>query len=257
MEMFENARNIVPTNVKKQHWTQPNFSYMDTPRPDHGVMLLMTGNIDFCSATETLSAKAGDVIFLPKNSYYEARFLTELGEIDDYLINFEADGGFEAFRRPTMLSERASFSCVDYFRQFVEGNYNSLNFDLRSRGMFYLLLSSIFSGEGTSDKNTALISKVKSLLTGNKELAIKEIAQKCCVSESGLRKIFKENTGITPVQYRINEKISRAKYLLESTDLSVDEIADSLNFFDTAYFCKVFSKHTGMPPGKYAKNKKL
>jgi two-component system response regulator YesN len=55
----------------------------------------------------------------------------------------------------------------------------------------------------------------------------------------------------------MNVRLNKAKLLLHSTDMTVDEIADSLNFYDTAYFCKIFKKQTGYSPKEYAKIKSL
>jgi AraC-like DNA-binding protein len=72
-----------------------------------------------------------------------------------------------------------------------------------------------------------------------------------------LRKIFSDQIGISPTQYRLKEKLNQAKYLLESTDMSVGEISDNLNFYDTAYFCKLFHKQMGLSPKQYRQNKML
>jgi AraC-like DNA-binding protein len=83
------------------------------------------------------------------------------------------------------------------------------------------------------------------------------VAKACAVSESGLRQLFHKQLGLSPAQYRTQIKIKRAMYLLQATNLSIREISDQLNFFDTAYFYKVFKAHTGMTPAQYAKTKSL
>ncbi len=257
-DIFNCSCNITPTKVLKQHWTQPVFSYAKNPRPNFGIMLLINGEIDFTSKDEILCAKSRNVIFLPKNCYYEARFHTELGEIDNYLINFETDSELCGYAKPTLVAEDVSFSCFELFKQFVEENYNLEKADFRSKGLFYLLMNALSEEVGNNrTKTDKVLTKAKKLLQQNDTCSIKQIARECLVSESGLRKIFKDSIGISPTQFRINEKISKAKYLLESTDMSVDEIADELHFFDTAYFCKTFSKYVGKTPGKYSRNKRL
>ena len=69
--------------------------------------------------------------------------------------------------------------------------------------------------------------------------------------------MFKEQTGITPVEYRLYAKIKKASYLLESTDMTVYEISEQLGFFDAAYFCKMFKKYKGMTPKQFSQNKKI
>lgn len=256
--MFEKACNFIPINVLKQHWTQSSFSYLKNPRPDYGIMLVLNGQIDFVSANmNTLCVKAGNIVFLPKNSYYEARFRTELGEIDNYLINFEADIDFD-YANPTLISENASFVCVDLFGQFIEEMYNVESMNFRSKGLFYLLLDSVLSTTNTTQAaHYSVVEKAKMLLKKSEDIPISQIARECSVSESGMRKIFSDKTGMSPTQFRLKEKLNKAKYLLESTDLPVGEISDKLNFYDTAYFCKLFQKQTGLSPKKYRQNKKL
>lgn len=258
MDIIKRTCNLTPVNGLKQHWTQQTFSYAKKPRPNHGIMLLVNGRIDFVSSFEMLHAKVGDVIFLPEGSYYEARFKTEQGEIDNYLINFKSDDTVSDYTKPVLVAENASFSCMDHIRKFVEENYNAKSDDFRVKGMFYLLLDAI-SNENIVEKSSAdkILEKAKKLLCKMDNASMKTIARECLVSESGLRKIFKDNLGISPIQFRINEKISKAKYLLESTDMSIDEISAKLNFCDTTYFCKTFYKHVGISPGKYSRNKNL
>lgn len=258
MDIIKKTCNLIPVNGLKQHWTQQTFSYAKNPRPNYGIMLLINGGIDFISSSETLCAQSGDVIFLPQGAYYEAKFKTEQGEIDNYLINFKSDEIVSDYTRPVLVTENASFSCMEHIKKFVEENYNVTSADFRAKGMFYLLLDAILK-ENNEDKSSVdkVLEKAKKLLGKMDNASMKTIARECFVSESGLRKIFKDNLGISPTQFRINEKISKAKYLLESTDMSIDEISAELNFFDTAYFCKTFYKHVGISPGKYARNKKL
>lgn len=256
--MFEKDCDFIPKKALKQHWTQARFSYMENPRPDYGIMLVLNGQIDFVSdQTATLCAKAGNIIFLPKNSYYEARFRIELGEIDNYLINFESDKDFDCIK-PMLLSKIASFSCANLFELFIDENYNATNMNFRSKGLFYLLWDSILSENKTrKSASNKVLEKAKILLKRTEDIPISQIARECSISESGLRKIFSDQIGISPTQYRLKEKINKAKFLLESTNMSVGEISDKLNFYDAAYFCRMFSKHTGVTPKKYSKSKEL
>ena len=256
--MLDKERNFFPIKAFKQHWTQAEFSYMKEPRPDNGIMLVLNGQIEFVSSqNEILSAFAGNILFLPKNSYYEARFRTDLGEVDNYLINFETDKGFDC-TKPMLISERVSASCADMFGRFVDESFNSDGMDLRSKGLFYLLWDSILCQNRSHRSDTdKLIDKVKSLLKKSEDIPISRIARECSVSVSGLRRSFTELVGMSPMQYRLKEKFKRARYLLEATDMSVGEISDCLNFYDAAYFCRAFRKETGISPREYRKNKKL
>jgi AraC-like DNA-binding protein len=246
--------NFTPVHAIKQHWLGGKYSYKNTPRPRYAIMLIIQGRIDFEDGDNTLKAKPGDVVFLPKGSHYEAVFRAELGEIYDYLVSFESDNDFCVGLSPVTLFKNASPDIADAFEKYVKENYDTESNSLKNRGMLYLLLDTIIN---QNKENKNIIDNVKDLLNKNDNIKISEIAKICHISESGLRKSFKDSVGISPTEYRINAKINKAKYLLESTAMSIKEIADELSFFDEAYFCHIFKKRVGITPKQYLKNKKL
>jgi AraC-like DNA-binding protein len=78
-----------------------------------------------------------------------------------------------------------------------------------------------------------------------------EIADKIGMGYSRYRKRFKEYTGLSPAQYKINLKINKAKDLLITTNQSMKEIAMNLGFDNTDYFYRIFKQKTGFTPSDY------
>ena len=259
MDNLFNAKcNITPVKLLKQHWTHGNFSFIDSPRPEHAIMLLVNGRIDFVSEDETTHGSPKDVIYLPKYSKYRAVFRTDYGEIDDYLICFDADEAFCDITSPSIIYSAPSSNTQKLFREIVS-NRNKINYSPHLiKGLIHLLIDAISKEINMSVKeDSPLIEKVKKLLESDENISIDKIARLCSVSNSGLRQTFKEQTGFSPVQYRIMIKMEKAKYLLESTDMTIGEIAEKLDFFDASFFTKTFTKHVGMTPREYAKKQKI
>ena len=102
-----------------------------------------------------------------------------------------------------------------------------------------------------------MLMEAKKMLCDGSDRKISQIARALGISESGLRKKFKEKVSLSPTAYRLQYKMERAKYLLESTDLQVGQIADQLNFYDAACFCRAFRAVVGMTPLQFAKRKQL
>lgn len=71
-------------------------------------------------------------------------------------------------------------------------------------------------------------------------------------SEKYLTILFKRYTGMSPVQYLIETKMSRAKNMLVDTKMSVKEIAATLNY-EYYYFMKLFKRRVGLSPEKFRK----
>lgn len=255
-ELFNQKCNVAFRSAHKQHWSQPSFSYTDVLRPNYGIMLIKNGIIEFAMPEERFCAQRGDVVFLPETAYYEAIFRIDLGAVDNYLVNFEADGFFSNITKPKLILKNVFSAYADTFEQiFEDGKNEELAFKCNAK--LYLLLSSIINDKNEKTDVDRLIEKAKKLLLQEENFSVENVARMCCLSESGFRKFFTENVGVAPTVYRNAEKISRAKSLLESTDKSIAEIAETLGFFDAAYFCKIFLKHVGVSPRRYAKNKKL
>ena len=254
---FAAAQDIHPVKALRQHWTQEKFSYLSRPRPDHGLMLLIRGRIDFVTPTATLCAHAGDVIYLPKGCFYEAVFRTAQGAIDNYLINFESAALHPPSAAPCLLLQNAPAACAESFRAFVEEYALLACPPLRSTGLLLLLLHAIFrAADHTHAPRAATLAQAQTLLKDT-TLSVRDIARQCSLSESSLRALFQENLGTSPAAFRLDTRLSRAAYLLESTDMTISEIADALHFYDAAYFCRTFRKHFSLTPRQYAQSKHL
>jgi len=75
-----------------------------------------------------------------------------------------------------------------------------------------------------------------------------EFANRLAVHVNHLNRSVKEVTGKPTTAYLADRYVSEAKVLLQQTDWSVSEIADSLGFGYATYFQRFFKKHTGSTP---------
>jgi AraC-like DNA-binding protein len=63
--------------------------------------------------------------------------------------------------------------------------------------------------------------------------------------------LFKQETGLSPVQYLIRYRIEVAKQYLMNTGQSVSDISELVGYKSETYFHNIFKKTTGMPPGQF------
>lgn len=87
----------------------------------------------------------------------------------------------------------------------------------------------------------------------NHDLTIEAIARRSSISEIYFRRLFTEIYGLSPKKYIIMMRMNRAKELLDSENMSVSEIAESVGFGDVYSFCKTFRKEVGATPTEYKK----
>lgn len=75
-----------------------------------------------------------------------------------------------------------------------------------------------------------------------------EIANDQNISISYFRSIFKNITGLSPVDYLNRVRIVKALELLQTSKDSISEIAEKVGIYDQNYFSRLFKKIIGYPP---------
>ena len=79
------------------------------------------------------------------------------------------------------------------------------------------------------------------------------LTQYCHQDYSTLSKLFSETCGVTIEKYFIAQKTERVKELLAYDELSLNEIADLLNYSSPAHLSAQFKNVTGMTPSQFKK----
>jgi len=84
-------------------------------------------------------------------------------------------------------------------------------------------------------------------------LNINILSDKFNLSPSYLSRIFKEENGISIIDYISECRIKKAKELLKNTDKRIQEIAEETGFLSSSVFIRVFRKVEGTTPGSFRK----
>lgn len=82
--------------------------------------------------------------------------------------------------------------------------------------------------------------------------SLDQIASNMYLSSYYVSKIFKSETGDTPINYLISLRMQKAKEMLdENPNLSVQEVAVTVGYDDAYHFSKLFKKYFGISPLYY------
>lgn len=79
-------------------------------------------------------------------------------------------------------------------------------------------------------------------------------ADKLCITPNYLNKIVRQYFGMTTKQYLTGKIRGEAERLLAYTSLTINEIAERLNFETASYFVRFFRKATGKTPNQFRKD---
>lgn len=124
-------------------------------------------------------------------------------------------------------------------------------------------LISVFYYGGVSSLNTDTESnlKYKNHIVANflelvqqhyrEERLIQYYAGRLCITPKYLSKLVKDHTGRAAADWIEQHVILEARAMLQSTDLSIQQIATTLNFPNQSFFGKYFKRATGVSPKQY------
>ncbi|MFF1831439.1 GlxA family transcriptional regulator [Paenarthrobacter sp. NPDC058040] len=82
-------------------------------------------------------------------------------------------------------------------------------------------------------------------------LTLDSLARSSAVSKRTFTRKFREETGVSPMQWLGEQRIQRARELLETTDLTVDRVAEKAGFGTGAAMRLLFRQTLGVTPQAY------
>ncbi len=120
-----------------------------------------------------------------------------------------------------------------------------------------LVYNAVVYKEENADDALQYISKAKFLLQEalDRDINMTQIAKLLTVSYSKFRKDFKQATGLSPNQYHLDLRLTKAKELLSATNIPIGEIADQTGFDTLFYFSRIFKKKYHLSPRNYRLSK--
>ena len=149
------------------------------------------------------------------------------------------------------------FLCYEEKNEFFELQLKSYLFEL-----FYILFKECFEIHDCSTKiKDDTTNDIKAILEYIKinymnPISIKDLANVVNFSEHYFMRFFKKYMGMTCVDYINEYRLNIATNLLETTDMSIMEIAVKVGVNNISYFNKIFKKKFNLTPKEYRKNLK-
>ena len=83
------------------------------------------------------------------------------------------------------------------------------------------------------------------------DLSVPDIATHLHIDRTYLYRLFKNELGISPLQYLTDVRMERAVTLLTESRMPVQSVAGSVGYEDALYFSKTFKKAKGASPSDY------
>lgn len=101
-----------------------------------------------------------------------------------------------------------------------------------------------------NSEKTNIVNTILHYLSHNymKQISLYSIAHNMYLSPVYISKIFKEETGESPINHLIRIRLTKANELLSHGNIPIKTVARSVGYEDAYYFSKLYKKYYGIPP---------
>lgn len=83
---------------------------------------------------------------------------------------------------------------------------------------------------------------------------VAELAREAGMSRSAFFARFSRAVGIAPMEYLLAWRMALARQMLRQRELAISEIAERVGYSSVSTFGVAFTRHVGVPPGRYSRN---
>lgn len=189
---------------------------------------------------------------IPPNIVHE-----ELHKIDGTVIFIGFKGDLNFIKETTILKDDESHTIKKLLKSICdecaiqENNY--LKMVSLKLEQFIIYLKRMLQKDTDKNKKSRDLSLVVSYIKENYNfpIEIEQLAKMTNYSEGHFRRLFSQEFGVSPLEYIMETRLTKAKELLETSTSSCSDIASICGFSDSAQFSKLFKRRFGIPPKQY------
>ena len=248
-------------SIKYNYSKNQDFDYANQPRPCHNLVYMLNGEGFINSNGKIIPIKKGDILFIPKNTTYSAKWLAN-PKISFHSLHFD----FQVQNDPLFcknipiqkldkLNFNQSYQLLEEINKYQFSNNEEKFFALSA---FYKLLATLLKhaqvDESTSFNKTILPAITYIEQNYAKNFSVEDLANLCFLSQSRFFYLFKKQTGMSPIKYKLLFSIQRASQdLLLDNQSSILQISERHGFSSVIYFERLFKKINKKSPSQYRK----
>ncbi len=255
MKKFD-ISNLIVTKIKDAYsYTLPEDTEGDAVTRSATLIIKSKGCSEYTVGNKKYTADPNTVLFLPEGAEYSI-YADRAGEC--LIIEFDAEDESGAaapceFSIDNDKEVGATAKNVLHYWKLKGPAYHS-----KCLSELYALItqiSTIHSYTYSLAGKYGLIHKSVKYIEANyhrEDLYTPALAEMSGIGETYYRAIFISVFQVPPARYIQNYRIEKAKELLVNSSGSIEEIAVSVGFANSSYFCKVFKNVTGLTPTEFA-----
>lgn len=235
----------------RKGWAHATIDLKDYEIVENTQVVLLPGTIiriNGCSSDFTASFFGfPKEMFMEACMRFEPIFFRFIKEQPCYVLPQENTGAINGLIRATtaIYNDREN----RFRNQIAKNHLQSFMLDIYDKCYRYFGKHKIEGGTRQDEIFKSFVSLVHEHCASQREVSF--YADKLCISTKYLTGICKAVTGDSAKKIIDDFTILEIKVLLQSTELTIQEIADRLGFPDQSYLGRYFKRHEGMSPKEY------
>lgn len=235
----------------RKGWAHATIDLKDYEIVENTQVVLLPGTIiriNGCSNDFTASFFGfPKEMFMEACMRFEPIFFRFIKEQPCYVLPQENTGAINGLIRATtaIYNDREN----RFRNQIAKNHLQSFMLDIYDKCYRYFGKHKIEGGTRQDEIFKSFVSLVHEHCASQREVSF--YADKLCISTKYLTGICKAVTGDSAKKIIDDFTILEIKVLLQSTELTIQEIADRLGFPDQSYLGRYFKRHEGMSPKEY------
>lgn len=204
-----------------------------------------------------LPMEKGNIYILPTGVRMRYKCSTPLEKLYFHINLLQSDNQdmFRAMKTPVCIPNRSE----EIEQALYLFNNNDMYAVMRLKAWLWDMISLGFEISGTSftpiPKYSPVVEQIIDFVHRNLHsgLSVSEIAAELYISESRLKKSFRDEMGIPLGKYISERLFFAAEQKLRTTDLPIKDISTELGYCDPFYFTRCFTQRYGVSPSEYRK----
>lgn len=242
--------NIDILNVQRQKGFK---HFYRNGRIKNGFVYNVQGRLKYTfinSVEKDITVEKDELIFIPQGTVYYVTYLEEGTETK--IVQFDVKSGV----LPRYLATPCKISFPDVGEQ-INAFFKPIKNHVFGHPFYYLsqFFSLLWKIDETVSKTPTKYKKLRSAIAQineryNENEKVSYYAELCNMSEVSFRRLFREYTGQSPIDYRNGIRLENAKIKLQSGEFNVSEAAEASGFTNLSFFIRLYKKKYGVTPKK-------
>lgn len=193
----------------------------------------------FTEIGKSVHLKKDSLLYIPKHYPYYTTYLKENTAIRIFTFDIETN------TLPAFLSAHCILKSPDTFSVFNSiNNQNTLLIYSNIYRLLYIMQDESQTVPLKYRNITPAINRIKQKYFENHKISY--YAELCNMSESNFRKLFREYTKMSPIEYRNKIRIAQARRMIEAEGYTVLEAAYITGFNNMSFFYETYNKYKNM-----------